>query len=110
MSNAMELSRESLEYIGRYVKEQLPAWLQSIGGEARHDWELRLTERLVRVEEELKAQRELTQQGFGAMERRLELIEKRFDAQSRQIGRWMSLATLLIALTGLMGALGMFAG
>ena len=38
-----------------------------------------LLERMVRVEEELKAQRELMAERFGFMEQRFETIDKRFE-------------------------------
>jgi hypothetical protein len=41
--------------------------------------ERELLERVVRVEEELRHQRELMQQGFAAMERRFEQVDKRFE-------------------------------
>ena len=40
---------------------------------------LQLSERIIRVEEELKAQRELMKQGFDQMEKRFEQIDKRFE-------------------------------
>ena len=39
-----------------------------------------LLERMVRVEEELKAQRELMDERFGFMERRFEAVDLRFEA------------------------------
>jgi hypothetical protein len=99
----MELSEKSLEIIGRYVRQNLPEWLQQLELPGRREWELQLTERIVRVEEELKAQRELMQQGFAEN-------EKRFEESTRQIAVWLGLITVLIALIGSMGAWGMFAG
>lgn len=47
-------------------------------GSANVHYELELRERIVRVEEELKHQRELMIQGFELMEKRFEQVEKRF--------------------------------
>ncbi len=91
MSSAMELSRESLETIGTFVRGNLAAWLQEIEQPSRRDWELQLTERIVRVEEELKAQRELMQQGFAAM-------DKRFSTVQWTIGVGFTLITVLVSV------------
>lgn len=42
-------------------------------------YELEIRERIVRVEEELKHQRELMIEGFKHMEKRFEQVEKRFE-------------------------------
>lgn len=42
-------------------------------------YELEIRERIVRVEEELKHQRELMLEGFKQMEKRFEQMEKRFE-------------------------------
>ena len=55
----MELTGETLEAIGRYVRGNLGAWIREIN----LDRDIELRERTVRVEEELKAQRELMREG-----------------------------------------------
>jgi ABC-type branched-subunit amino acid transport system ATPase component len=80
-------------------------------------------ERVIRVEEELKASRELMAQGFDFMEKRFAQVEKRFEelrtemnarfeslshGQSRMIA-WLTLAVTLVAgasttITLLLGA------
>ena len=42
-------------------------------------YELDLRERIIRVEEELKHQRELMIEGFKQMEKRFEQVDKRFE-------------------------------
>ncbi len=120
MRGAMEISQESLETIGAYVRQNLPAWLEQVEPPTRRDWELKLTERIVRVEEELKSQRQLMQQGFALVDKRFEQVERRFEqidrrfeqvdlrfaASTRQINRWMTLITILITLIGTSGAWG----
>lgn len=117
MSSAMELSQKSLESIGIYVRQNLPMWLEQI--DPRRDRELVLNERIVRFEEELKAQRELMRQGFEATDRRFEDLyvyldkrfeqtDRRFEQQTKQIGRWMTVITVLITLIGPVGAWGTF--
>ena len=46
--------------------------------------ELEPRERMVRVEEELKHQRELMRQGFDQVEKRLEQVDKRFEQVDRR--------------------------
>lgn len=74
----MPLAAEDLEQIKEYIKEEIPKILKEKGllGQMG-EWELR--ERIIRVEEELKAQRELMKQGFELMEKRFEQIDKRFE-------------------------------
>ena len=77
MGNTMELSNDVLETIGGYVRRNLGAWMQEVAPRQATDREL--LERTVRVEEELKNQRELMQQGFAAMDRRFEDVNRRFE-------------------------------
>ena len=80
---AMSVSDADLHHIGRYIRAELPGWLQQLG-----PWRLdrELVERMVRVEEELKAQRELllthvqaSDRRFGDVNRRFEDVNERFD-------------------------------
>ena len=48
-------------------------------------YELDLRERIIRVEEELKHQRELMIEGFKQMEKRFEQVDKRFEQQHQEI-------------------------
>jgi predicted nucleic acid-binding Zn-ribbon protein len=72
----MTLTREDIDFI----KTNMADWLveQSLGKPAAV-YEIELRERMVRVEEELKHQRELMREGFAQMERRFELAEKRHE-------------------------------
>jgi uncharacterized protein YhaN len=67
----MALTERDLEQVGTYVQTHLFEWLPAPV--------LQLSERIIRVEEELKAQRELMKQGFDQIEKRLEQIDKRFE-------------------------------
>jgi len=67
----MALTERDLEQVGTYVQTHLFEWLPAPV--------LQLSERIIRVEEELKAQRELMKQGFDQMEKRFEQIDKRFE-------------------------------
>jgi flagellar capping protein FliD len=77
----VELGERELKKIGEYVKAHLPEWL----GELRRDREIELTERIVRVEEEVKSLREVMEGRFEAMEShfesRFEAMESRFESR-----------------------------
>lgn len=74
----MALAQEDIEFI----KNNLGNWLaeQSLG-KTPMMYEIELRERLVRVEEALKHQRELMRQGFDMIEKRFAQIEKRLDSR-----------------------------
>src|SRR6056297_1603210 len=69
--NDMALTDRDLEQVGRYVQAHLYEWLPAPV--------IDLSERIVRVEDELRSQRELMLQGFAQMEKRFEQVEKRFE-------------------------------
>ena len=122
METIVELSNEALEAIGGYVRRNLGAWMQEVSPRMVTDREL--LERMVRVEEELKNQRQLMQQGFAAVERRFgdinhrfedvnsrfddvnkrfEDMNRRFDDMHRSSTRWFTVLTVMVALIGLSG-------
>ena len=83
-SPIMALSETDLHHIGQYVRAELPGWLKELGPGAVLGSEL--LERIVRVEEELKTQREIllnhvrsSNERFKDMNRRFEDVNKRFD-------------------------------
>ena len=85
MVETMTLRDEDVGRIGEYVKP----WLREVVGEMVPQPEIggvgtQLLERMVRVEEELKAQRTLMDERFGFMERRFEGVDKRFVAMDKR--------------------------
>ena len=72
----MALAQEDIEFI----KTHLGDWLaeQSLG-KPPAVYEIELRERMVRVEEALKHQRELMREGFERMDQRFEQADKRHD-------------------------------
>jgi len=72
----MALAQEDIEFI----KTHLGEWLaeQSLG-KPPAVYEIELRERMVRVEEALKHQRELMREGFERMDQRFEQVDKRFE-------------------------------
>jgi hypothetical protein len=72
---AMELTQSQLQQIAEYVKSQLPDWVYRSEPPNKE-----LHDRILVVEQELKAQRELMRQGFDAMDKRFEAVDKRFES------------------------------
>ena len=107
MEQAMELSGETLETIGRYVRGNLGTWIREIN----IDRDIELRERTVRVEEELKVQRELMREGFAQMEKRFEFMQEQVDRRFEQVDRrfedmrsystrWFTVISLLLTVVG----------
>ncbi len=82
MSSAMQLSEDVLEQIGRYVRRNLGIWMHEVYPQTPTHSEI--LERIVRVEEELKTQRELMQQGFAHVDKRFEDVDRRFEDVNRR--------------------------
>lgn len=125
------LAQEDIEFI----KAHLAGWLVELSlGKPPVGYEIELHERIVRVEEELKHQRELMRQGFELMDkrfeelredmnrrfeavdkrfeglredmnRRFEAMDKRFEAIARRIDRFM-IWSMGIYVTGIGAVLG----
>ncbi len=93
----MALQEEELEQVATHVKAHLGEWVAEYGwGKPAGVYELELSERMVRVEEEFKHQRELMLQGFERMDKRFEQVDKhfeqvdkRFEEGTRRIDRFM---------------------
>ena len=98
----MALAKEDIEFI----KEHLGEWLAEVSlGKPPAVYEIELRERMVRVEEELKHQRELMRQGFEQVDKRFEQVDRRFDEMIKRSDRhflWLigfitTIAALIIA-------------
>ena len=78
---AMAFSQEQLSSIGEYVRIHLHEWI----GDSRSEYsfsenrDMEFRERIIRVEESIKAQLVLMRQGFEQMEKRFEQVDKRFE-------------------------------
>ncbi len=67
----MPLTKEILDELQAFVEDNFSEWVAKKSlGKPPVVYEIELRERMVRVEEELKHQRELMQQGFALMEER----------------------------------------
>lgn len=82
----MALAQEDIQFI----KDHLGEWLaeQSLG-KPPAVYEIELRERMVRVEEELKHQRELIKTILVEMDKRFDAVDKRFEELARRIDRFM---------------------
>ena len=82
----MALAEEDLQQIGEYVKRHISDWIaeQSLG-KPPVVYEIELRERMVRVEEEFKHQRELMRQGFEQVDKRFEQVDKRLEQVDKRL-------------------------
>ena len=71
-----------------YIKVHLGEWLaeQSLG-KPPAVYEIELRERMVRIEEELKHQRELIKTILEQMDKRFEAVDKRFEAMQQSMDK-----------------------
>ena len=77
----MGLTQEDIEFI----KSHLVDWLADQGvSKPPVVYEIELRARILRVEEELKHQRELMMQGFKRMDERFEAVDQRFEAVDKR--------------------------
>ncbi|PKM13322.1 MAG: hypothetical protein CVV13_01860 [Gammaproteobacteria bacterium HGW-Gammaproteobacteria-3] len=90
----MALAAEDIELVQQLINKTLAETPEVLNANVRYELDLR--ERAIRVEEELKHQRELMLDGFKQMEKRFEqvdkrfeLIDKRFEKMGRRLDRFM---------------------
>ena len=76
---ASKFTEEDLEYISSYLAEKYPAMKGNPDQYRYSDIKIDIHERIVRVEEELKHQRELIHEVLKMMDKRFEQVEKRFE-------------------------------
>ena len=76
----MAVTQKDLNQISDYIKGQFFEWIETVPPRTIHrDYSFELHERMIRVEEELKTQRELMKQGFEQVDKRFEQADKRFE-------------------------------
>lgn len=73
----MALAKEDIEEIQNLIAKAFSERPETNQVNVRYELEIR--ERIVRVEEELKHQRELMIEGFGRVDKRFEQVDKRFE-------------------------------
>ena len=85
---AMALKEEDLQIIGKYVQSHLTEWLpEQPHAPSSFTYPIELTERMVRVEEELKNQRELMLLGFEQMDKRFDQMQHNMDKRFEQVDK-----------------------
>lgn len=100
---AMPLREEDIRRIGDYVKP----WIRELVGAgvprpAAAGIDPQLFERMVRVEEELKAQRDLMEVKFDSVDRRFEAMDRRFGTLTWMIGIGFVVITTLTTVFALL--------
>ena len=86
------IGEAELNRIGEYVQSHLPEWMDKLGVRPVPDpvTNTQLLERVVRVEEELKAQRELMAVRFGAMDERFEAMNQNMNDRFEAVNQAMN--------------------
>ena len=97
------LRDEDVDRIGDYVKpwlrelvDRMVPRVETAGADVA------LLERMVRVEEELRAQRQLMDERFGFMEQRFATVDKRFNTLTWMIGVGFVVITSLTTVFALL--------
>ncbi len=112
MSVRMEFTKEQLEQIGSYIESNFDRFGAKSNVIQLRPYDIQLIERMTRIEEELKAQRELflkqnetMQFGFNQMDKRFESMQKQMDARFDDVNKkfsmmmWMTSAGFTIIAT-----------
>jgi len=81
----MALAQEDIEQIQWLIKKTLSEIPETLNANVRYELDLR--ERTIRVEEELKHQRELMVEGFKQMERRFEQMHLDMNKRFEQVDK-----------------------
>ncbi|HPJ14470.1 MAG TPA: hypothetical protein PLJ39_05280 [Spirochaetota bacterium] len=105
MSTAMKLTEEQLEQIGSYIESNFDRISAKSNVIQLRPYDIQMIERMTRIEEELKAQRELMQFGFNQMDKRFEAVDKRFEDVNKKftvmmwaMGAGITIITTVITL------------
>ena len=99
MGEPVMLKEEDVIRIGDYVKPWLRELVDHVVPRAETvDVPTALLERMVRVEEELKAQRVLMDERFGFMERRFEAVDQRFGDLIGHVDKRFNALTWMIGV------------
>ena len=112
MSIRMEFTKEQLEQIGSYIESNFDRFGAKSNVIQLRPYDIQLIERMTRIEEELKTQRELflkqnetMQFGFNQMDKRFESMQKQMDARFDDVNKkfsmmmWMTSAGFTIIAT-----------
>ena len=81
----MALAQEDIDQIQRLIKKTLSETPETLNANVRYELDLR--ERTIRVEEELKHQRELMVEGFKQMDKRFEQMQLDMNKRFEQVDK-----------------------
>ncbi|MDP2904483.1 MAG: hypothetical protein Q8N96_15475, partial [Methylovulum sp.] len=81
----MALAQEDIEQIQWLIKKTLSETPEALNANVRYELDLR--ERTIRVEEELKHQRELMTEGFKQMDKRFEQMHQDMNKRFEQVDK-----------------------
>jgi len=95
-SMAVKLTNDNLEQIEQYLAEKYPALKGMQSRYTTRDIEIEIRERIVRVEEELKNQRDLLREILSSMDKRFEQVDKKFSMMMWFMGGGFTIATTII--------------
>jgi hypothetical protein len=105
MELAMTLTEEHLRQIGNYIKQNFDEISSQSGFVRERSYEIQLIERVIRVEEELKSQRDLLLKqhemmmfGFAQVDKRFDDVNKRFTMLMWAMGIGFTITTTAISL------------
>ncbi len=88
----MALAQEDLEQIQWLIKKSLAETPEALNANVRYELDLR--ERTIRVEEELRHQRELMTEGFKHMDKRFEQMQMEANIRFEQVDKRLELIQL----------------
>ncbi len=84
----MSLTSTDLKQIEDHIKSNIGSWMGDVSlTKSSYFNEIELIERIVRVEEELKSQRELMLMGFEQTNKRFEEMQKNMDKRFEQVDK-----------------------
>ena len=96
MGTAMELTKEQLEQIGSYIESNFDRFGAKSNVVQLRSYDIQLIERMTRIEEELRSQREIIlkqnetmQFGFAQMDKRFETMQKQMDSRFEAVQKQM---------------------
>ena len=96
MGTAMELTKEQLEQIGSYIESNFDRFGAKSNVVQLRSYDIQLIERMTRIEEELRSQREIIlkqnetmQFGFSQMDKRFETMQKQMDSRFEAVQKQM---------------------
>ncbi|HPA62734.1 MAG TPA: hypothetical protein PLH15_05905 [Spirochaetota bacterium] len=94
MSTVMEFTKEQLEQIGSYIESNFDRFGAKSNVVQLRPYDIQLIERMTRIEEELRSQREVIlkqnetmQFGFAQMDKRFESMQKQMDERFAAVDR-----------------------